>query len=72
VYPREAQRQGIMGKVVARAYVAPSGAVTRVQIMSSTNHAFEREVIRALSQWTFAPEAVGFVGEYEISFNLRD
>jgi protein TonB len=71
-YPREAQRQGITGKVVARAYVAPSGVVTRVQIMSSTNPAFEREVIRALSQWKFAPETVGFVGEYEIAFNLRD
>jgi protein TonB len=72
VYPRDARRQGITGNVVARAYVAPNGTVTRVQIMSSTNHVFDAEVVRALSQWKFNPEAVGFVGEYEISFKLKD
>jgi protein TonB len=72
VYPRDAQRQNISGKVVAHVYVAPNGAVTRVQIISSTNRLFDREVVRALSLWKFNPEAVGFVGEYEISFNLRD
>jgi hypothetical protein len=29
-------------------------------------------VIRALSQWKFNPEPVGFIGEYEIVFNLKD
>ena len=33
---------------------------------------FDREVIRALSQWSFNPEPVGFIGEYEIVFNLKD
>ncbi len=72
VYPREARSQNIMGRVVAHVFVAPNGTVSRVQIVSSTNHIFDREVIRALSLWKFAPEAVGFVGEYEIAFNLRD
>ena len=46
--------------------------VTQVQVMSSTHRIFEREVVRALSQWRFNPEPVGFIGEYEIVFNLRD
>ncbi len=72
VYPRDAQRQGITGKVVAHVYVAANGTVTRVQVISSSNHLFDREVVRALSLWKFAPEAVGFVGEYEIMFRLKD
>ena len=72
VYPRQAQRDGLAGTVVARVHVAPSGAVTNVQIMSSTNRIFDREVVRALSQWKFNPEPVGFIGEYEIVFNLKD
>jgi protein TonB len=72
VYPRAAQREGLTGTVVARVTVAPSGQVTDVRIMSSTNRVFDREVIRALSQWKFNPEPVGFLGEYEIVFNLKD
>ena len=33
---------------------------------------FDREVIRALSQWRFAPEPVGFIGEVDIDFKLTD
>ena len=72
VFPRQAQRDGISGRVVARVHVAPSGAVTQVQIMSSSHRIFEREVVRALSQWKFNPEPVGFIGEYDIVFNLKD
>ncbi len=72
VFPRQAQRDGISGTVVARVHVSPAGTVTQVQIMSSTNRIFDREVIRALSQWKFNPEPVGFIGEYEIVFNLKD
>ena len=72
VFPRQAQRDGISGTVVARVHVAPNGSVTQVQVMSSTNRIFDREVIRALSQWRFNPEPVGFIGEYEIVFNLKD
>jgi protein TonB len=72
VYPRLAQREGITGRVVAHLHIAPDGSVTRVEIVSSTHRAFEREVVRALSQWRFKPEPVGFIGEYEIAFNLAD
>jgi protein TonB len=71
-FPREAIRRGLSGHVVAWVHVAPAGNVTNVEIRSSSNPIFNREVIRALSQWKFNPEPVGFIGEYEIVFNLKD
>ena len=71
-FPREAIRRGLSGRVVAWVHVAPAGNVTNVEIRSSSNPIFNREVIRALSQWKFNPEPVGFIGEYEIVFNLKD
>jgi protein TonB len=71
-FPRQALQQGITGKVVAWVHVAPNGGVTNVEIKSSSNRLFDREVVRALSQWRFNPEPVGFIGEYEIVFNLTD
>lgn len=71
-YPRNLMRENVEGRVVAWVHVAPDGNVTNVEIRQSTNRAFDREVIRALSQWKFNPEPVGFIGEYEIVFNLKD
>ena len=71
-FPRQALRDGMSGRVVAHVYVEPNGSVSDVKIISSTNRIFDREVIRALSQWKFNPEPVGFIGEYEIVFNLKD
>jgi protein TonB len=73
-YPRQAITQNISsGRVVAHVVVAPNGSVTEVRIISSQpQRVFDREVIRALSQWKFNPEPVGFIGEYEIIFNLKD
>jgi protein TonB len=72
VFPRQAQRDGISGTVIAHVFVTPAGVVSDVRIIRSTNRIFDREVIRALSQWKFNPEPVGFIGEYEIVFNLKD
>ena len=73
VFPRQAQREGISGRVIAHVVVQPSGAVSEVRIISAVPpRVFDREVIRALSQWKFNPEPVGFIGEYEIVFNLKD
>lgn len=71
-FPRQALQQGITGRVVAWVYVEPNGSVKNVEIKQSTNRLFDREVVRALSQWRFNPEPVGFIGEYEIVFNLTD
>ena len=73
VFPRQAQRDGISGRVIAHVVVQPNGNVTEVRIISAQPpRVFDREVIRALSQWRFNPEPVGFIGEYEIVFNLKD
>jgi periplasmic protein TonB len=73
VFPRQAQREGISGRVIAHVVVQPNGAVSEVRIIQSQPpRVFDREVIRALSQWRFNPEPVGFIGEYEIVFNLKD
>ena len=71
-FPRQAISQGLSGHVTAWVHVAPNGTVTNVEIKTSTNRIFDREVIRALSQWKFNPEPVGFIGEYEIVFKLQD
>ena len=71
-FPRQALQQGLTGRVIAWVHVAPNGSVTNVEIKQSTNRLFDREVVRALSQWRFNPEPVGFIGEYEIVFNLTD
>jgi protein TonB len=71
-FPRQALQQGITGRVVAWVHVSPNGTVANVEIKQSTNRLFDREVVRALSQWRFNPEPVGFIGEYEIVFNLTD
>ena len=71
-FPRQAIQQGITGKVTAWVHVQPNGTVSNVEIRSSSNRYFDREVIRALSQCSYPAEAVGFIGEYEIEFNLQD
>jgi len=71
-FPRQAIQQGITGKVTAWVHVSPNGSVNNVEIRESSNRIFDREVVRALSQCRFQPESVGFIGEYEIVFNLQD
>ena len=73
-HPRQAISRNISsGRVVAHVIVAPNGSVTEVRIISSQPaRVFDREVIRALSQWQFNPDPVGCIGEYEIIFNLKD
>jgi protein TonB len=74
VFPRQAIKDGIQGgRVVVHLMVRPDGTVSEVRIISaSPPRVFDREVTRALSQWRFAPEAVGFIGEVEIDFKLTD
>jgi len=74
VFPRQALRDGIQsGSVLAHLHIRPDGTVSEVRIISAKPpRVFDREVIRALSQWQFAPEAVGFIGEVEIDFKLSD
>lgn len=73
VFPRQAIRDGVQsGTVVAHLVIRPDGSVSEVRIISAKPpRIFDREVQRALSQWRFAPEPIGFVGEVEIEFKLE-
>jgi protein TonB len=74
VFPRDAIKKGIeRGVIIAHAYVQPNGTVSEVRIISANPaRVFDREVIRALSQWRFGPEPVGFIAEFELEFKLTD
>src|SRR5438552_2734900 len=73
VYPREAIKDNISnGKVVARLQVDEKGLVTGVTIVEANpRKVFDREVIRALSQWKFKPEGDRYIAEIEITFVLN-
>jgi periplasmic protein TonB len=73
VYPREAIKDNISsGKVVARLQVDEKGLVTNVTIVEANpRRVFDREVIRALSQWKFKPEGDRYIAEIEITFVLN-
>ena len=73
MYPARARARGIAGKVVAHVFVRPDGTVAEVRIVSATPpHVFDHDVEAALMQWKFNPEPAGFIGEYEINFQLKD
>ena len=73
IYPREAIKDNIAsGKVVARLQVDEKGLVTSVTIVEANpRRVFDREVIKALSQWKFKPEGDRYIAEIEISFVLN-
>jgi protein TonB len=71
-YPRQLLQSGTPGQVNAWVHVTPQGGVSSVEIKSSTNRLFDREVIRAFSQCKFAAEGTGFIADYDIVFNLKD
>jgi protein TonB len=70
-FPKRAINAGVGGRVTVWLHVTAGGNVTEVEIRKSSNRMFDQEVVRALSQWRFNPEPVGFIGEYEIVFNLQ-
>lgn len=74
VFPRDAIKKGIeRGEIVAHVYVAKDGSVKEVRIIrANPARVFDREVIRALSQWRFAPDVTDFIAEVPIDFKLTD
>ena len=74
VFPRDAIKKGIeRGEIVAHVYVARDGSVRDVKIIrAKPERIFDREVIRALSQWRFAPDASEFIAEVPLEFKLTD
>ena len=61
------------GRVLAHLQVDEKGLVTEVRIVEATpRRVFDREVIRALSQWEFQPEGDRYIAEIEVNFTLKD
>jgi protein TonB len=73
VFPERARRDGVeSGKVTARLQVDEKGLVTDVRIVSANPpRVFDREVIRALSQWRFKAEGEKYEAEVEVNFVLE-
>ena len=69
-FPARALRSGIReGHVLARIWVTPEGKVDQVDIVSATPaRAFDEEVRRALSLWTFDPPGRSTNATIELSF----
>jgi len=74
VFPRDAIKKGIeKGFITAHVYVNADGSVKEVRIVSaSPARVFDREVIRALSQWRLAADVTGYIIEVPIEFKLTD
>jgi protein TonB len=73
-YPRDAIRAGVAkGHVIARLSIDEKGLVSEVRIVEADPpNVFNKEVIRALSQWKFQGEGEKFVGDIELNFTLKD
>jgi protein TonB len=73
-YPREAIKANVAkGHVVARLDIDEKGLVTEVRIVESNPpRVFDKEVVRALKEWRFAPDGTKYIGEVEVNFTLKD
>jgi protein TonB len=75
VYPREAIRAGVAsGRVQCKLQIDEKGNVLDVMIQeSSPPRVFDREVVRALSQWKFESDGTRYVVEdVTVTFTLKD
>jgi protein TonB len=74
VYPKEAIRGGVeSGRVLCRLQIDEKGNVTDVRVVESQPpRVFDKEVIRALSQWKFQAEGDRYIAEIEVNFTLKN
>jgi TonB family protein len=71
VYP-QAQSDGIEGKFKARLTVSADGEVSRVEVVTSIDPAFDAAIVAALQRWRFKPStACGKPVVGTIPFNAR-
>lgn len=75
VYPEEAKKEGITGKVVLDATVNEQGKVNDVKTIESANPSLEKAAIDAVKQWEFAPlqkdgKNVTFITTLTLNFAL--
>jgi protein TonB len=71
-FPQQALRDRVTGRVIARVTVGIDGAVTAVQIESSTPpRVFDRAAVTALRQWRYAPIDQPQQTTIELDFKLE-
>lgn len=67
-YPPDLQQKGIEGTVYVIFIIDPNGRVTKAEVQKSTNQAFERPALLAVSKWKFDP---GKRGGKPVPFRMR-
>jgi periplasmic protein TonB len=70
-YPPEARRQGLQGDVLARFVVAANGEIRNIDIVSSSNRAFNSAVLNAVRQFACAGQGRDVVVEVPFTFRLE-
>jgi protein TonB len=77
VYPFEAKRGGLSGRVDVEFVVDEAGRVHDPHVIRSTDRSFEEPTLRAVSKWRFEPgrkngKVVSFRMSVPVEFNLND
>lgn len=70
-YPPEARRQGLQGDVLARFVVTASGQIRNIDIVSSSNRAFNSSVINAVGQFACIGQGRDVAVEVPFTFRLE-
>jgi len=70
-YPPQARREGLQGDVVARFVVAANGDIRNVNIVSSSNRAFNSAVVNAVGQFSCVAQGRDVMVEVPFSFRLE-
>jgi len=55
IYPSNLKRMGVEGDVMIECIVDVQGNVRRPRVIKTTNHEFDKPVLRAIRQWKFEP-----------------
>ena len=69
-YPAQARREGLQGDVVARFLVAANGQIRNINIVSSSNRAFNNMVMNAVKQFSCVGQGREVTVEVPFSFKL--
>src|ERR1019366_7527828 len=71
IYPEEARKKGIEGKVIVQALIQSEGEVSKVEIFKPDNPLFNDEAIRILRKARFGPSSVEGWTLLTINFSLN-
>lgn len=77
VYPPDARRSGLTGKVLVEFVVDEEGRVHDPRVMNSSDRVFDEPTLRAISRWRFEPgrkdgRVVRFRMAVPVDFNLNE